>query len=123
MSDKEEALIAVASRSDTNISEPSEDDQPAKTPVSKRLAPGETSDQDQDDDEEEGGWIGPMPTEAVPVKKRKGIYFVYLCVHNSNLNVPLFRQCLTMKSFIWKTFRIPSATRRATCIAILSVMW
>lgn len=36
-----------------------------------------------DDDDEDEGWIGPMPTEAVPAKKRKGILpNVKVCYEN-----------------------------------------
>lgn len=49
--------------------------------ASKHAAPIETTNDpgEQEDDEEEGGWIGPMPTEAVLVKKRKGNNFIKMC--------------------------------------------
>lgn len=30
------------------------------------------SDKSENNSDEEDGWIGPLPTEAVPVKKKKG---------------------------------------------------
>lgn len=32
----------------------------------------ETENQEGDGNESDDGWIGPMPTDAVPTKKRKG---------------------------------------------------
>lgn len=42
-----------------------------ETKVAKRSATETTTQSDEDDSNDE--WIGPMPTEAVPTKKRKGI--------------------------------------------------
>lgn len=40
--------------------------------ASKR--PHESDDKTAEDEESSDGWIGPLPTDAAPVKKRKGIY-------------------------------------------------
>lgn len=55
MSDKEEASTA---NEETN--------------TTKR--PHEPENQAEDEDESNDGWVGPLPTDAAPVKKRKGIF-------------------------------------------------
>lgn len=53
----------------------SDKDEPS---ASKR--PHESDDKPGDDDDSSDGWIGPLPTDAAPVKKRKGntIYDFYI---------------------------------------------
>lgn len=65
--------------------------------AAKHAAPDATADkgvpaeQDKEDDEEDVGWIGPMPTEAVSVKKRKGIYYLdVLLFFFQSINVSSF---------------------------------
>lgn len=43
-----------------------------ETSTSKR--PHETEEKPDKSDESSDDWVGPLPTEAVPVKKRKGNY-------------------------------------------------
>lgn len=37
------------------------------------------SDKSESGSDSEDGWIGPLPTEAVPVKKRKGTHLIIKC--------------------------------------------
>lgn len=48
--------------------------------ASKR--PHESDDKPVEDDESSDGWIGPLPTDAAPVKRRKG--FIYFEISNKN---------------------------------------
>lgn len=86
MSDTEEQPEAVAKVSKRTAEiDRTDDDQPATIKTPKHVAPSATETPDeQEDDEEDGGWIGPMPTEAVPVKKRKGILICF-CFSNKKL--------------------------------------
>lgn len=58
----------------------SDQDEPSasKRPHESDNKPDE-NDKPGDDDESSDGWIGPLPTDAVPVKKRKGKHNIQLC--------------------------------------------
>lgn len=43
-----------------------------KEEASASKRPHESNDKPDDDNDSSDGWIGPLPTDAAPVKKRKG---------------------------------------------------
>ena len=77
----------------------------------------ETKDEDDSDD----NWIGPMPTEAVQPKKRKGslsyciILFIIFQLYSDY-------QFWNMRSYTWTTYQTPNVMRKVICIVILLLM-
>lgn len=85
-------------------------------PATKR--PHQSDDKVEDDDESADGWIGPLPTDAAPVKKRKGKAIFskekpLKCVLIVELNMFQF---WSMKNYTWKIYQMPNAMRKVTCI-------
>lgn len=51
----------------------SDKDEPS---ASKRSHDSDDNPKEEDDGESSDGWVGPLPTDAAPTKKRKSIYFI-----------------------------------------------
>lgn len=49
------------------------DDEPQTSAPKRAHESPEQNTGDGDEEEDDDGWIGPLPTEAAPAKKRKGI--------------------------------------------------
>lgn len=57
-----------------------EEESPTTTATTKRAHESDNPAENQanEDDESNDGWVGPLPTDAAPTKKRKGIlHFFY----------------------------------------------
>lgn len=75
MSDAEEPTAAEPKSIVAQDDQTLEDDNVSKKvrAVKHSMTANDETPEVPEDEEEDSGWIGPMPTEAVPVKKRKGI--------------------------------------------------
>lgn len=89
----------------------------AEASGTKRQHDGEAEKSASEDEE----WIGPLPTEAAPAKKRKGKIAVNGVRRDFSTNIfVLFGQFWSTRSSIWRIYQMPIATRKVICIAMSS---
>lgn len=43
-----------------------------------------------DSDSDDGGWIGPLPTEAAPAKKQKSTFFLPIFINSAHFHLEQF---------------------------------
>lgn len=87
----------------------------------------ETDDKPDESGESSDEWVGPLPTEAAPAKKRKGKFFfsiffkeILRIFYNFDLiHGDFLFQFWNMRNCIWKIYRMLNAMRKVTCIVML----